>query len=244
MRRPVELVLFDLGGTLFYEAGPWPDLYRRADAELWSVLRRAGVGLAPPGLYGGAGTLFECYNGHPSPDLRETTMLVFLDDLLRAKGYALDEETLRAALRAMYAVTQGNWRVEDDTIRTLRLLKSDGFRIGAVSNGADDENTQALVDRSGVRPYLEFLVSSAACGWRKPDPRIFRLALDHFSIPPERVVMVGDNYEADVVGGHGAGMQAIWITRRVAPPLPEMSRGTPEATVATLSEIPPLLEAR
>ena len=53
--------------------------------------------------------------------------------------------------------------------------------------------------------------------------------------------MVGDDYEADVVGAHGVGMQAIWITRRVASPLPEAVHGEPDAVVQTLSEIPQLL---
>ncbi len=244
IRQPIEVVLFDLGGTLFHEIGPWDGLYRRADDELWKVLHGAGVDLGPRDLYGDDDTLFAFYTKHQSPGLAETTMASVLDQLLRSKGFALDAETLRSGLRAMYAVTQTNWRAEDDTIPTLRQLRSRGFRIGAVSNGSDDDNTQALIDNSGVRPYLEFLISSAAFGRRKPDPAIFRLALDHFQVAPEHAIMVGDNYEADVVGAHGAGMQAIWITRRVKPPLPEMAEGEPEAIVEALSEIPPLLLAR
>ncbi len=243
IRQPIEVVLFDLGGTLFHELGPWDGLYLRADEELWRVLHRAGVALGAHDVYGGDDTLFGVYTSRQSPDVAERTMGSFLDDLLHSKGVEIDEETLRAGLRAMYAVTRTNWRAEDDAIPTLQQLSRRGFRIGAVSNGSDDENTQALVDKSGVRPYLEFLISSAAFGRRKPDSGIFRLALDHFRIAPERAIMVGDNYEADVLGAHGVGMQAIWITRRVSPPLPEMAQGEPEAIVQTLSEIPPLLEA-
>ncbi len=244
IRQPIEVVLFDLGGTLFHEIGPWDGFYRRADEQLWKVLHAAGVILGPRDLYGDDDTLFAYYTKRQSPGLAETTMASVLDRLLRSKGVALDAETVRSGLRAMYAVTQTNWRTEDDTIPTLEQLSGRGFRIGAISNGSDDDNTQTLVDKFGVRPYLEFLISSAAFGRRKPDAAIFRLALDHFQVAPERAIMVGDGYEADVVGAHGVRMQAIWITRRVNPPLPEMVEGEPEALVQTLGEIPSLLEAR
>jgi FMN phosphatase YigB (HAD superfamily) len=67
--------------------------------------------------------------------------------------------------------------------------------------------------------------------------------LDHFGIPPERAVMVGDNYEADILGAHGTGLQAIWITRHVERPLPAPTQDAPEAVVQVLSEIPRLLQA-
>jgi HAD superfamily hydrolase (TIGR01662 family) len=244
LNLPIELVLFDLGSTLFYQKGSWDGLYQKADAELWRVLRGAGVTLQPHDLYGDAGTLIEFYSGRRFGDLREPTIAAALAELLRSEGIALGEPVVQDALRAMYAVTQTNWEVEEDAMPTLRRLRNDGFQVGAISNASDDGNTQALVDKSGVRPYLQFLISSAAFGMRKPHPSIFRLALDHFSIDPARAVMVGDDYEADVLGAHGVGMQAIWITRRVEPPLPEMSRGAPEAVVETLSGIPALLEAR
>lgn len=242
LRAPIELMLFDLGGTLFHEKGPWDELYRRADAELWKVLHGAGAALEPPRIYGTAETLIQYYSKLDSPDLSEPTTFRVLDALLRQEGIALEQEALRAGLRAMYAVTQPNWQADEDVIPTLRRLKHDGLRIGAVSNGADDENTHALVDRSGVRPYLEFTISSAAFGKRKPDPGIFRVALDHFGVPPERAVMVGDNYEADILGAHRTGMQAIWMTRHVGRPLPAATQGEPEAVVPALSAIPPLLQ--
>src|SRR5258708_11687266 len=84
-----------------------------------------------------------------------------------------------------------------------------------ISNAADDENTQTLIDKGGFRPYLEFIVSSAAFGKRKPDPGIFRVALDHFKLPAAEAVMVGDTLDADIAGARGVGMNSIWITRRL-----------------------------
>ena len=52
--------------------------------------------------------------------------------------------------------------------------------------------------------------------------------------------MIGDNYEADILGAHRLGINTIWITRRV-PVLRQTPPIQPDAIVSTLSEIPSLL---
>ncbi len=241
VRQPIEVVIFDLGSTLIYEVGEWDGLFARADEELWKALHGAGVGLEPREVYGEAETLFEVYYQQHRDDLDEPTTVAVLDGLLRARGYSVPKDTLREAMRRMFAVTQSNWLGESDAVATLQALRNQGYRLGIISNASDDDNTQALVDKAGVRPYFEYIMSSAVFGRRKPDPAIFRDALAHFGVKPERAVMVGDNYEADIEGAHAAGMQGIWITRRVAEPRPDPSTVKAEAVVATLSEIPALL---
>jgi len=243
MKTPIKLVIFDLGSTLIYEKDDWTPYFPRADAALWKVLHDAGVRLEPPELYGEFDTLFNLYYVQHRNDLDEPTTAAVLDDLLQSKGYSLPDATLRSAMRAMYAVTQSNWFPERDAIPTLDLLRERGFHIGLISNAADDENTQALIDKGGFRPFLEFIVSSAAFGKRKPDPGIFEVALQHFQMPPEQAVMVGDTYEADIVGGYGIGMNTIWITRRVSY-MPEHLPVEPDVIVTSLSEIPTLLSTR
>jgi len=56
-------------------------------------------------------------------------------------------------------------------------------------------------------------VASAAVGVEKPDRRIFDLALARAGVPAHRVVHVGDDYEADVLGAQGAGIDAIHLVR-------------------------------
>lgn len=55
--------------------------------------------------------------------------------------------------------------------------------------------------------------------------------------------MVGDDYEADVRGARGVGMQSIWVTRRTHGTLPEKRQSEATIVVASLGEIPPLLIA-
>lgn len=242
IRRPVRAVLFDLGSTLIYENGPWDSFFPQADEELWKVLHTAGVSMVPKDLYGDSGNLFDLYYARHRGDLSEPTTVGVLDELLRKRGFTLPSETLRAAVRSLYTVTQSNWLPEADALPTLRELRQGGFHVGLISNASDDDNTQALVDKGNFRPYLEYIVSSAAFGKRKPHPGIFRSALDHFGVKAEEAVMVGDDYEADILGAHQAGIQSVWITRRIAESERRRSPKLAHAVVSALSEIPSLLK--
>ncbi len=241
MKGAIRLVLFDLGSTLIYENASWDGLFPRADEALWRVLRQKGVSLQTQDIYGNQRTLFDLYSDVYGEGLSEPTMIAVLGDLLRGKGFSLSEEQLREAMRAMFSVTQANWSAEDDAVPTLRALRDSGFHTGVISNASDEDNAQALVDNGGLRPYLDYIVTSAAFGTRKPDPSIFQLALNFFHLGAREAVMVGDTPEADIAGAHRSGMQGIWIKRRAHGPVPISPEAVPDATISALSEIPALL---
>jgi HAD superfamily hydrolase (TIGR01662 family) len=234
------LTLFDLGSTLMYHKDQWEPLFLRADAVLWESLRDAGVSIAPSDLYGDYDTLFNLYYSQHRGDVDEPTTYKVLNDLLVRKGFNIPDLVLRRAIRNMYRITQSNWFPEPEAIDTLQTIKEMGKAIGLISNAADDENTQDLIDRGGFRRYVDYIISSAAFGKRKPHPGIFQAALDYFQMSPENAVMIGDTYEADITGGKQAGMQTIWIIRRVQGVIPRLDP-PPDAIVSNLSEIPALL---
>jgi len=144
-------------------------------------------------------------------------------------------------LEALYTVTQQNWYLEEDALSTLETLKSRGYRLGLISNTSDDLNVQGIVSRWGLRPYFETIVTSAALGIRKPDVRIFQVALDHFQVQSAEAAMVGDTLEADVLGANRLGIYSIWITRRINLPEDGELAIEPQAVVSALGQIPGLL---
>lgn len=241
MKGTLQVVLFDLGNTLLHDdPASWQHVYRRAEAALWKSLRLAGVRSGPKELYAGHDSLLNYYYNLREPALEEPGMARVLADLLNQHQVRVSEATLRAALDEMYSETQRNWYVEDDAGPTFATLRGEGLRLGAVSNGADDVNARQLLEKAGLGEYLDLVLSSAAFGWRKPHPGIFQAALRHFGVAAESAAMVGDSYEADIVGAHALGLRTFWITRRVrrAPanmPVP------PDFEIKALSEIPALV---
>ena len=145
----------------------------------------------------------------------------------------------------MYEVTETSWHVEIDAAEALSALRAQGFRIGLVSNASDDDNVHRLLDATGLRYYFDVILTSDAVGYRKPAPHIFLAALSHFQAQPDEAVMIGDRLDADIKGANQLGIKSVWITRRVAPgesPEEITLDVSPDATIASLAELPGLLQ--
>jgi len=104
------------------------------------------------------------------------------------------------------------WRFYDDVEPVLRELRSRGVRIGVVSNW--DTRLRRISDALGLTPLVDFLVISAEAGIRKPDPRIFHLALEKAGVRADEAIHVGDLPEEDAEGARRAGLRPILIDRR------------------------------
>ncbi len=245
MKHAIQAVLFDLGGTLIYFDGNWAEVAETANRELYLHLQKQGLQVDAEHFLGELRVRLQEYYRQRDTEFIEYTTLRVLRSLLADLGYPhLAEDGLAPALKKLYAVSQAHWKLEEDALPTLEKLRSAGFRMGVISNAADDADVQTLVDNAGIRGYLDFVLSSAACGIRKPNPRIFEIALEHWRLSPGEAVMVGDTLGADILGARNAGLYAIWITRRADKPANRDHAGTiqPNARIGTLAELPSLLE--
>ncbi len=132
---------------------------------------------------------------------------------------------------------------ELDSHAVLQDLSNQGYRLGMISNAGDDADVQVLVDKANLRGYFDFILTSAALGIRKPNPRIFEIGLEVWKLPVGRVAMVGDTLGADILGAQLSGLTGIWITRRADTPANRAHSQTilPDAEISTLSELPELL---
>jgi putative hydrolase of the HAD superfamily len=183
------------------------------------------------------------YFSQREQDLLETSYTFVLIELLKDKGYTnLPDDIIRKALDSLFTITQANWVLEEDALSTLKKLEKDGYRMGLISNAGDDQDVHQLVQRFGISPYFDFILTSAACSYRKPHPRIFELAIANWYFLPSETVMVGDNLDADIRGAKSAGLYAVWISRRAGQSSEDQPRVQPDATVSSLSELPALLD--
>ena len=241
MDSKIKVIFFDFGSTLIYTRDPWPPIYQQADRALVEVLQKAGMPLETKAFSSEFDSFLASYYAERGNSPIERTTLAALCGILEQKGIAVTESVARAALDAMYSITQQNWYLEADAIPTLKVLREQGYRLGMISNTSDDKNVQQMVDRWNLRPYFETIVTSAVCGIRKPDERIFRLALEYFGMPPEQTAMVGDLLEADILGANRLEMYSIWISRRAEVPEEGELAIQPQAVITALDQIPALL---
>lgn len=236
---PVRYILFDLGGTLMHARGDWEPIHERADQALVDSLRSHDIYIEPRHF---RARLHEYYEQREK-DFQETTYHFVLRELLTELGHAeVAEPILRSALDAMYSITQSNWQLEADAVETLKMLKSNQYRLGIFSNAGDDKDVQQLIENFGIRDHFDFVLTSAACFYRKPHERAFEISLAQWNITPQEAAMVGDSLEADIIGAKQVGMTAIWITRRASFTDEEMRRIKPDFSLRKLSELLPTLD--
>lgn len=240
MNTLIRAVLFDLGGTLMYSHDSWEPILERGYQSLADSLCEQGFFLDCAELPKTVRYHLDRYFARRDEDLFEATYLSVLRDLLAEHGYPnVETAIIRRALDAFYAQTQTNWLLEEDALLTLRTLEAGGYRLGLVSNAGDHQDVFQLVDRFQIEPFFDFVLTSAACSYRKPHPRIFELAMAHWNISSREIAMVGDSLEADIRGAQRLGIYAVWITRRVSQTANR--RGVqPDAEVQTLHELPSL----
>jgi putative hydrolase of the HAD superfamily len=122
----------------------------------------------------------------------------------------------------------------------LRDLKSAGYRLALVAD-ARPRTPENVLRQHGLYDLFDAVAVSEVVGASKPDPRIFRAALDALAVAQhdyERVVMVGNNLERDIVGANRLGLISVFChinDRRRTVPL--TSDEVPRYTVATAAEL-------
>jgi len=94
----------------------------------------------------------------------------------------------------------------------VQAIKRTGAHLVIVTNNVLREQ-QLKVERGGLSPFVDVLVTSEEFGATKPDPRIILHALDRVNAKAEHAVMFGDSLTTDIEGARRAGVRAVWFNR-------------------------------
>lgn len=93
----------------------------------------------------------------------------------------------------------------------LEYLKNKNIRTGVISNITYAPSVVAeRINRLFPENTFEFILASSNYVFRKPNKRLFELALEKADLKPEEVWYIGDQYECDVKGALTAGMFPVW----------------------------------
>jgi putative hydrolase of the HAD superfamily len=116
---------------------------------------------------------------------------------------------------------------------TLRSLAEAGIRLGVVTNGS--ELTQsAKITQLEVGDYFSTVIISEVVQCEKPDPRIFRRALERMRCLAGNTMFVGDHPINDVLGSARLGLVPVWFEGVHAWP---QSQPNPERRIRALPEV-------
>jgi len=100
---------------------------------------------------------------------------------------------------------------QEGALETLRELRERGFRLGMIS--VCSEEVAELWEETPFAGLFDSTVFSCSVGLRKPDPAIYRLALDELAVEPGDAMFVGDGANDELAGAERVGMRAVLILR-------------------------------
>ena len=224
----VRAVLLDVLGTLVELEDP-------ARALREEIERRAGVDVGTERAAAAFGAEISYYLAHHlegrDMDAVERLRDRCAEEIRGSLAHeGLDHGTAREAMLAAL-----RFRAYPDAEPALRDLRERGLRLVAASNW--DASLDEALERTGLAPYLDGAVSSAVVGAAKPDPAVFRAALEIAGCGPREAFHVGDSPEGDVEGARRAGIPVALLDRRrtLADPPAGVLR------IASLAELPSLI---
>jgi putative hydrolase of the HAD superfamily len=148
-----------------------------------------------------------------------------LADLRRRCADLLSEE-LGVEIGVEELVDSVRMTAYPDALPALGALRERGLKLVVVSNW--DCSLGTILGQCGLAPLLDGAISSAEAGARKPDPAIFRPALELAGATADEALHVGDTAEEDVDGARAAGIRALLLDR---------DGGDGEGEISSLAEI-------
>ena len=98
----------------------------------------------------------------------------------------------------------------DGAIELLDYLKPK-YKLHILSNGFTEMQYKKM-DSAGISSdYFDNIILSDIVGVNKPDPKIFEFALAKIGASPDKVIMIGDNIQTDILGAKNSGIDQIWF---------------------------------
>lgn len=213
--EPPQAVFLDVGWTLIYPRESLWEIFAAVGADAGTDLAAETFERIVHGMMSDsrekAVAEFEAGASYTDSDAEFSSMFALMGQaVFGVAGVPGDHGALTA--RFVERFWQGsNWQVFPDVVVGLKRLRAAGIRVGVLSNAASD--LLQFLQELGLLEYCDFTVVSALEGIKKPDRRIFDLALERAGVAPHRAVHVGDMMLEDVLGARNAGVSPLLMDR-------------------------------
>jgi HAD superfamily hydrolase (TIGR01509 family) len=199
-------ILFDYGHTLVWFP-KYEEAHLAAAANVRRILRDLRVSVEVSRVR----ALIESYV--PRPNGTSVSAEEESRGILKSAGARnFEQNDLQRIIDAQWRPYIQNVRIRNGVREALEYSKMMGLKLGIVANIWSGGMNPVLA-RLGIEEFFDTTVADMDVGFAKPDPRIFRLALDHLQLAPEQVIMVGDNPKTDIKGAHDLGMSTVRLMR-------------------------------
>lgn len=232
----VEAVCFDAAGTLFRPREPVGGIYARyavahglpSSPDLAATLDvrfREGFAAMPAPAY-------RPYAPEHNVTVDRAWWRHLVEGVMTGLG-PLDFESFFDSVYAAFA-DPALWQTYPETLHVLTRLREAEVPLAIVSNF--DARLLPICRGLGLEARVDAIVYSADIGVAKPDPVIFRHALERLGARPGTTLHVGDSLREDVEGARLAGLRALHLDRETSRSPGQRADGT--GVIRDLGELP------
>lgn len=100
----------------------------------------------------------------------------------------------------------------DGAFDLLTYLKTKGYRLFILSNGFEEVQSKKI-ENAHISNFFENIILSDHIGYNKPHTKIFEYALQIAHVAKEQTIMIGDDWDADIVGAKNSGIDQLFFNR-------------------------------
>jgi putative hydrolase of the HAD superfamily len=205
-----KIILFDFYKTLL---DIWTDEER---PEVWDNLARY---LCYQGLSTDAVSLKQTYfslakrgveqskEAYPEINVFEIFRKILVDI-----GFSGTDELIISTTRLFRILSMLHFELFPDTLPTLRFLQSK-YKLGLITD-AQRIFLEPEIRITGIQPLFDVIIVSSDYSFHKPDPRMFKMALEQLGTNPTQALFVGDSWHRDILGAQSVGIKTILINRK------------------------------
>lgn len=202
-------LIFDYGGTLDTAGRHWGRMMERAYKEI-------GVGITPEQFretyvfterrLGNQSLISPIYTFRQTLNLKLSLQIEYLVDHRMLQIPVADRTALKRKMLTM---------LYDDVVECTRKSRNILAELHAqcplalVSNFYG--NLSTVLQEFQLADFFKVVIESAEVGFRKPDPMIFRIALNALGCTAQQVAIIGDSYKNDIAPALQLDAKAIWL---------------------------------
>ena len=131
-----------------------------------------------------------------------------LKEAFDALDYHVNDELIHILSVDYITYLANNNELFENAIPVLDYLK-ERYQMHIITNGFEEVQHRKL-NNSNLMPYFDQVITSEKVGVKKPNPKIFEYAMDISGAKVHESIMIGDNFEADILGAMNVGMQVVF----------------------------------
>ncbi len=127
----------------------------------------------------------------------------------------LSEHQKQEVLRAFYSEYKKTVVINEGALELLKHFKNASYKIGVISNCFLPAflYKEIFVDK-GLDDYIDDYTFSYTYGIRKPNPKLFEIALEKNQLRSDEALMIGDGLKPDISGSGQLGIESIWYNNK------------------------------